>query len=367
MTCFNNNHSRRPTFIFFNNHIPSKETYLPFTPTKTQNFSKIKTFAKIQIMKHLLSILDLSSDDILRLMDSALRLKAPGALKKSRKICEGKSIGIISEKPSTRTTISFAVAANQLGACPIIIPAGELQRKRGETIEDTARTLSRFLDAISYRAFKDEDVRKFAEYSRVPVINALTDKEHPCQALGDFLTIIEKKIPQIPRAGKKILPFLSKLKIAFIGDGNNVFNSWIYLASKMGLNFVHASPQNFSAAQEVKNTASKLAAQSGASISFTDDPFEAARNADVIYTDVWTSMGDEDEEAERKKTFAPYQINSNIIAHAKPDVIVMHCLPARRGEEITDEVMDGPHSAVFDQAENRLHIQKAILIKILHK
>lgn len=318
-------------------------------------------------MKHLLSILDLSSDEILRLIDSALRLKSPSGLKKSRKLLDGKSIGIISEKPSTRTTISFAVAANQLGACPIIISAGDLQRKRGETIEDTARTLSRFLDAISYRAFKDEDVRKFAEYSRVPVINALTDKEHPCQVLGDFLTIIEKKIPRIQRAGKKHLPFLTKLKIAFIGDGNNVLNSWIYLAAKMGLNFTHASPLQFSATPDVRKITLKLASESGAVITFTDDPAKAAEGADVIYTDVWTSMGDESEEEERKKSFTPYQINSDLLARAKSNVIVMHCLPARRGEEITDEVMDGPHSVVFDQAENRLHIQKAILLKLLRK
>ncbi len=317
-------------------------------------------------MKHLLSILDLSSDDILRLADSALRLKSPRGRKKSRKLLEGKSIGIISEKPSTRTTISFAVAAAQLGATPIIISASDLQRKRGETIEDTARTLARFLDAVSYRAFKDEDVRKFAENSgNMPVINALTDKEHPCQALGDFLTIIEKKIPQIPRAGKKIMPFLSKLKIAFIGDGNNVLNSWVYLAAKMGLNFTHAAPLQFFASEEVRKTALKIAASSGANISFTDNPTKAATNADVIYTDVWTSMGNEEEEEIRKKTFAPYQVNSSLLSYAKPNVIVMHCLPAKRNEEITDEVIDGKNSVVFDQAENRLHIQKAILIKLL--
>ncbi|PKN00978.1 MAG: ornithine carbamoyltransferase [Elusimicrobia bacterium HGW-Elusimicrobia-1] len=306
-------------------------------------------------MKHLLSILDIGSGcEAESIIKKAIALKKNPLSKRSA--LSGKTVGIIMEKPSTRTTVSFAVAAHQLGALPLILSADGMQRKRGETIEDTARTLSRYLDAVAFRTFSHGDLETFARYSSMSVINALTDTEHPCQALGDLMTIAERK---------KTFAQVRKTKIVFVGDGNNVLISWLYLAALTGLNFVHAAPKGYSAPPDVRRKTAAIAAKTGARISYTDSPLAAAKDAGVIYTDVWTSMGDEAEAVARKKAFAPYQVNSRLIKSAARDVVVMHCLPARRGQEITGEVIDGKHSIVFDQAENRLHIQKTVLLEVL--
>lgn len=306
-------------------------------------------------MKHLLSILDIGSGrEAESIIKKAIALKKNPLSKRSA--LSGKTVGIIMEKPSTRTTVSFAVAAHQMGALPLILSADGMQRKRGETIEDTARTLSRYLDAVAFRTFSHGDLETFARYSSMSVINALTDTEHPCQALGDLMTIAERK---------KTFAEVRKTKIVFVGDGNNVLISWLYLAALTGLNFVHAAPGGYSAPPDVLRKTAAIAAGTGARISYTDSPSAAAKDAGVIYTDVWTSMGDEAEAADRKKAFAPYQVNSRLLKFAARDVVVMHCLPARRGQEITGEVIDGKHSIVFDQAENRLHIQKTVLLEAL--
>jgi ornithine carbamoyltransferase len=231
-----------------------------------------------------------------------------------------------------------------------------MQRQRGETIEDTARTLSRYLDAAAFRTFSHEDLETFARCSSMSVINALTDTEHPCQALGDLMTIVERK---------KTFGAVRKTKIVFVGDGNNVLISWLYLAALTGLDFVHSAPKGYMAPPDVRRKAASIAAKTGARISYAGSPSAAVNGAGVIYTDVWTSMGDEAEAASRRRAFRPYQVNSRLLKSAARDVVVMHCLPARRGQEITDEVIDGKHSIVFDQAENRLHIQKAILLEVL--
>lgn len=310
-------------------------------------------------MKHLLSILDIGSREAVEnLIQNSISLKRAtlAGRKSARGQLSGKTVGIIMEKPSTRTTVSFAVAAHQLGALPLILSSSDMQRKRGETIADTARTLSRYVDAVAFRAFAHSDIEVFARNSDIPVINALTDREHPCQALGDLLTIVEKK---------KSLENVRKTKIAFVGDGNNVLVSWIYLAALSGLDFTHAAPRRYSAPREVRKKAAALARASGAKITYTESPSDAVKGAGVIYTDVWTSMGDEAEAAERQEVFRPYQVNSKLLEAAADDAVVMHCLPARRGEEITDDVIDGRQSVVFDQAENRLHIQKTILLEVL--
>jgi len=256
---------------------------------------------------------------------------------------------VLFEKPSTRTRISFAVAIHELGAMPLVLETTNMQLMRGETVPDTARVMGRYVHGIVARVFAQKTLEELAAYSGVPVVNALSDFSHPCQALGDFLTIKEKK-------GR-----LEGLKLAYLGDGNNVANSLLFGGSILGVNVTVASPEGFEPMKEVVEKATEFANGSGAKIEITNDPVAAAKDADVLYTDVWASMGKEEEHDKRVSIMKPYQINETILTHAKKDVIVMHCLPAHRGEEITDEVLDGPHSVVFDQAENRLHIQKAIL------
>jgi ornithine carbamoyltransferase len=273
-------------------------------------------------------------------------------------VIAGKSLGLIFEKPSTRTMVSFAVAINQLGGFPLILNPQNMQRGRGETIKDTARTLSRYLDAIVIRAFRHTDIEEFARWSSVPVINGLSDREHPCQVLGDILTIIEKKKIKTPDA-------LRKVKVVFVGDGNNMANTWIGAAAALGFSFTLARPEGYGPDKTMLKKSLELAKVSGARIEITEDPQEAVKGADVIYTDVWTSMGEEAEVEKRRLVFRPYQVNTKLIAGAKKDCIVFHCLPAIRGEEITDEVMDSHDSSIFDQAENRLHIQKAVLAHLI--
>ncbi len=291
-----------------------------------------------------LTLWDLSKEEIDSLLKRALELKAGKDASKCPLI--GRSIGLIFEKASTRTRVSFETGIYQLGGQPVYMNSKEIQLGRGETIADTAKTLSRYLSAIAIRTYEHTRIEEFASNATVPVINALTDLHHPCQALADLMTILEKK-------GK-----LKGIRLAYIGDGNNVANSLIEAASRMEINLAIACPEGYEPNADVLEKARENAKSE---IIILREPREAAGMADVIYTDVWVSMGREKEADDRKKKFKNYQINSALLACAKKDTIVMHCLPAHRGEEITDEIIDGPHSVVFDQAENRLHAQKALL------
>ncbi|MCX7634321.1 MAG: ornithine carbamoyltransferase [Syntrophales bacterium] len=258
----------------------------------------------------------------------------------------GKTLGLLFEKASTRTRLSFEVGMIQLGGHPLFISSRDTQLGRGETVADTARIMSRYLDAIMIRTYAQEVVEEFARYASVPVINGLTDLLHPCQILGDIFTIIEFK------GGYE------GIKVAYVGDGNNVANSWLNAAARLPFYLSLACPAGYDPDGGIWERARQDAQER---VSLHRDPAEAVRDADIIYTDVWASMGRENEHAERVKVFTDYQVNDRLVAMARKDVLVMHCLPAHRGEEITSEVMDGPHSIVFDQAENRLHVQKAIL------
>lgn len=291
-----------------------------------------------------LRLRDFSSEEIDHLLKRALELKSGKDSNKCPLI--GRNIGLIFEKASTRTRVSFEVGIYQLGANSIYLNPREIQLGRGETIHDTAKTLSRYLDAIVIRTFSHNTLIDFASSSSIPVINGLSDLLHPCQALGDMMTVIEKK-------GK-----LKGINLSYIGDGNNVANSLIEASSMMGINLKIACPKGFEPDTEVLKE-QKASAKS--EIRIVRNPKDAAMGADVLYTDAWVSMGQEKEEKQKKKNFKAYQLNSKILSYAKKDAIVLHCLPAHRGEEITDDVIDSPQSAVFDQAENRLHTQKALL------
>jgi ornithine carbamoyltransferase len=260
---------------------------------------------------------------------------------------------MIFQKPSLRTRVSFEMAMRHLGGHAIYLSPDEVQLGKRESVADVARVLSRYVDAIMARVFAHKDLEELARYSRVPVINGLSDYSHPCQAVGDIFTIWEKR------------GTIKGLKLAFVGDGNNVCNSLLFITSKLGMDMAVASPKGYEPRPEVVRKAMEFASRSGSRITITNDPAEAVKDADVIYTDVWTSMGQEAEAEERAKVFPPYQVNSALVAKAKPEVMVMHCLPAHRGQEITDEVADGPNSVIFDQAENRLHAQKGILAYLL--
>jgi ornithine carbamoyltransferase len=291
-----------------------------------------------------LRLRDFSSEEIDHLLKRALELKSGKDSNKCPLI--GRNIGLIFEKASTRTRVSFEVGIYQLGANSIYLNPKEIQLGRGETIHDTAKTLSRYLDAIVIRTFSHNTLIDFASSSSIPVINGLSDLLHPCQALGDMMTVLEKK-------GK-----LKGINLSYIGDGNNVANSLIEASSMMGINLKIACPKGFEPDTEVLK---EQMASAKSEIRIVRNPKDAAMGADVLYTDVWVSMGQEKEEKQKKKNFKAYQLNSKILSYAKEDAIVLHCLPAHRGEEITDDVIDSPQSAVFDQAENRLHTQKALL------
>ncbi len=305
-------------------------------------------------MKHFLSLADVSSQEMWHLLDLAMELKEEWRPGGNRPLLKGKTLGMIFQKPSLRTRVSFDMAMLHLGGHALYLSPNEIQLGVRESIPDVARVLSRYVDAIMARVFAHSDVVTLAEYSRVPVINGLSDYSHPCQGLADFLTIIEKKGRDL--RGKKL---------AFVGDGNNVATSLLFGATKLGMDFAIATPPGYELPASVWELGQKFAAESGSRILATHDPVEAARDADVIYTDVWASMGQEAEAAERAKIFPPYQVNAALVAKAKSDVIVMHCLPAHRGQEITDDVADGPHSVLWDQAENRMHAQKAILVELM--
>jgi len=294
--------------------------------------------------KDFLALTDVTKDELSALLKRAVDLKS-GTDRNSCPLI-GKNIGLLFEKPSTRTRVSFEAGVYQLGGNTICMSPAEMQLGRGETMEDTARTLSRYLSGVVIRTFGHATLKQFSANSTIPVINGLSDIHHPCQTLADLMTIYEKK------GGFK------GLKVAFIGDGNNVCNSLVEAASMMEFDLTIACPEGFEPDAEVLENA-KSSAKS--EIIVLRDPKEAAGMADVVYTDVWVSMGQEKEAEAKKSKFQSYQINNKLLSCSKKDVTVLHCLPAHRGEEITDEVMDGPHSAVFDQAENRLHTQKALL------
>ncbi len=298
-------------------------------------------------------VLDFSKEELWYVLSYARDLKLKRMAGESLSILKGKILALIFEKPSLRTRVSFEVGMKELGGDTIYLSPQDIGLGKRESVKDTAEVISRYVSGIMVRTFSHKIVEELAEYSDVPVINGLSDTYHPCQAMGDMLTIWEKK-------GR-----IEGVNIAFIGDGNNVSNSLMLLSARLGANFSIASPKGYETKKEILDLAFLEAKKSGAKILVTSDPGEAVRNADVIYTDVWASMGQEEEKAEREKVFRPYQVNMELVKKAKSDVIIMHCLPAHRGEEVTDEVIDSPYSVVIQQAENRLHAQKAILALVL--
>jgi ornithine carbamoyltransferase len=305
------------------------------------------------MLSHFLTIADLTPDEFGRLIQTAAQLKNAWRRGKGKPLLQGKTLGMIFQKPSLRTRVSFDMAMLQLGGHALYLSPQEVGLGQRESVGDVARVLSRYVDAIMARVFAHAHAQELARNSRVPVINGLSDREHPCQALADLFTVYEKR-------GK-----LNGLKLAYVGDGNNVARSLMLGCALSGMNFTIAAPPGYQLNDDSIARASVLAEQTGGKISLVEDPIAAVQGADVIYTDVWASMGQEEEAALRARIFPPYQVNAALVARASPDVMVMHCLPAHRGQEITDEVIDGPHSVVFPQAENRMHAQKAILVELL--
>jgi ornithine carbamoyltransferase len=293
--------------------------------------------------RDLLSLKDLSQNEVLGLLDLAEKLRV-----NNQKLLAEKILGMIFAKSSTRTRISFEVAMLHLGGQAIFLSQRDIQLGRGETIKDTARVLSRYLDGIMIRTFLQSEVEELAKFADIPVINGLTDSDHPCQALADLLTIKDN-----------FQSFNGKL--AYIGDGNNMATALIWAAARTGMEIAIASPKGYKPDEEVVQAALK----EGAKVTVTDDPKEAVKGAFAVYTDVWASMGQEDQQAERKKAFQGYQVDRKLMAFADKNAIFLHCLPAHRGEEVTDEVIEGPKSRVFDEAENRLHVQKAVLAALI--
>ena len=305
-------------------------------------------------MNHFLSLADLTPAELTDLLRLATELKTEWKAGGNRPLLKNKTLGMIFQKPSLRTRVSFDMAMLHLGGHALYLSPMEIRLGERESVPDVARVLSRYVDGIMARVFAHADVVTLAQYSRVPVINGLSDYSHPCQGLADFLTIIEYKGWE-----------LRGRRLAFVGDGNNVATSLLFGATLLGMDFAIASPSGYALPVSVWEIGQRFAAASGSQMLATTDPQEAVAGADVIYTDVWASMGQEAEAEERARIFAPYQVNAPLLALAKPDVIVMHCLPAHRGQEITDEVCDGPHSALWDQAENRMHAQKAVLVRLM--
>lgn len=303
--------------------------------------------------KDLISIHDLEIGEVALILDVAAKLKRKQKKGEPHQYLKGKSLAMLFSKASTRTRTSFEVGFYQLGGHPIYLSDKESQIGRGEPVKDTARVLSRFVDGIMIRTFSHESVIELAKYASIPVINGLTDLLHPCQALTDMFTIQEK------------MKVLKGRKMVYVGDGNNMAHSLMYACAKVGMNMVCACPKGYQPDPHVLAEAQEDAAHAGCTITVEEDVMKAVKGADVLYTDTWASMGQEEEHDVRKKIFAPYQINAELLAAARPEAIVMHCLPAYRGEEITDDVIEGPQSVVFDQAENRLHVQKAIMALLM--
>ena len=282
-------------------------------------------------------------------MDLAVRLKSDLEQGRLEHRLSGKVIGLLFEKPSTRTRASFETAVYQLGGQAMYLRADELQLARGEPLKDTARILGAYLNAIVIRTYAHENLIEFAEYAPIPIINALSDLEHPTQVVADMLTVLEAK------------GVLQGIKFVWVGDGNNVCNSWLLGAASVGMNMVVSCPRGYEPNKQILKNAELLAKNSGGSVRFVSDPIKAADGADVIYTDVWVSMGQDKEAKKKERVFKPYQVNAKLLSRAKPDVAVMHCLPAHRGLEITDDVLEGPKSIVWKQAANKLHAARALL------
>ncbi len=300
--------------------------------------------------RDLVSIRDLAREEIEAFFVLATDLKQRLKQNKAHPLLLGKTLALVFEKPSLRTRVTFEVAMTQLGGHAIYLAPQDIRLGARETVEDGARNLSRWVDGIVARTFDHALLELLAQYATVPVINGLTDLLHPCQVLGDLFTLQEKR-------GR-----LNGLRVAFIGDGNNVCNSWLYGAAKMGIHLIVACPPGYEPHRDVFTKARAEAEATQARLEMISDPVQAVKGADVVYTDVWTSMGHEEQRARRMRDFQGFQVNQALVASAQKDVLVMHCLPAHRGEEITDEVMDGPYAIILDQAENRLHVQKAILV-----
>lgn len=304
-------------------------------------------------MKHLINLNDVSLEEIEDLFTLASRLKKENKHGIDHHLLKGKSLGMIFSKSSTRTRVSFEVGMYQLGGYPMFLSSSDIQLGRGETIYDTAQVLSRYISGIMIRTFKHSDVEDLARYGNIPVINGLTDLMHPCQILADLFTVYEVK-------GR-----LQGLKMAYVGDGNNVANSLLHGCAITGMDIYAATPSGYGCDGTIIEEAKQAAAKSGSKVVITTDPEEAVKAADVIYTDTWISMGQEAEKEMRVKLFMPYQVNEKLFSKAKDDAVFLHCLPAYRGLEVTEGVIDGPNSVVFDEAENRLHVQKAIMAMLM--
>jgi len=304
--------------------------------------------------RHLTGMTDLSAAEVTLVLKTAMRMKKSHYAGTQKLPLKNRVLAMIFQKPSTRTRVSFEAGIAQLGGVGIYLSAGDMQLGRGETVADTARVISRYVDCIMARVFSHDDIIALAGNSRVPVINGLSDLEHPCQVLADLQTILEKK-------GR-----LAGLKLAYVGDGaNNMAHSLMVGCAMMGMHVTVGTPKGHDPNSDIVKKAAAFAKKNRKKLEVLRDPLEAVAGADIIYTDVWASMGQEKEHAKRVRIFKPYQVNSKLVAKARKNAIVMHCLPAHRGEEITDDVVDGSHSVVFDQAENRLHVQKAIMALVV--
>lgn len=303
--------------------------------------------------KSLIEINHLSLEEIYQIFDLSRTLKEKQNTGEPHKLLEGKTLGMIFSKPSTRTRISFETGIYQLGGMGMYFNQNDLQLKKSESVSDTAKVLSRYLNGIMIRTFDHQDVIDLAKFGSIPVINGLTDLHHPCQVLTDLFTILEKRRT------------LKGLKLVYIGDGNNMAHSLLHGCSKVGMDITIASPSGYLPLKKIVAESMLNAKYMGSKIEITEDPVKAVSGADIIYTDVWASMGQEKEAAERRMKFIQYQVNSKLVKNAKDDYIFMHCLPAHRGDEVTDEICDSPNSVIFDEAENRLHVQKAIMALIM--
>jgi len=308
----------------------------------------------IGLKRDFISVLDMR-DDFKKVLENAIQLKSGPKKGQKKNPLKDKVLGMVFEKPSLRTRVSFEVGMIQLGGNAVYISPNEVQIGKRETVSDVANVLSRYVDGIMYRAFSNDIMRELAGHAKVPVINGLDDLEHPCQVAADMMTILEKK------------GSLKGLQMAYVGDGNNVCNSLLLACAIVGMNMRAATPKGHRPNEDILNKAQEIAAKTEAKLEVVSNPFQATENADVIYTDTWVSMGQEAEKAEREKLFLPYQVNEKLAEKANKDWLFMHCLPAHRGLEVSEDVIDGPNSVVFDQAENRLHAQKAILIALLSK
>ncbi len=325
---------------------------MPFQQLSQDSFMEVLVLEDMK-GRDFLTLQDFSAEELKSMLNLSQDLKAEQLKGEEHHLLKGKTLAMIFQKASTRTRVSFEVGMWQLGGSALFLSSGELQLGRGEPIKDTGRVLSRYVDGIMIRTFDHEEVEELAEHSDVPVVNGLTDLLHPCQVLADLLTIKEK------------FKDLKNLKIAYFGDGNNVAHSLLLGCSKMGVHISIASPDGYGPREHIVTQAGENALKTGSSVFITKDPAQAADGADVLYTDVWTSMGREEEKQQRRKIFSPYQVNTALLEKASSRALVMHCLPAYRGEEITEEVLEGKRSVVLDQAENRMHAQKGLLSMLM--